>query len=785
MKMILRILYLLISPLILPVLTLAFIIYFLGETTIGLQTSVELMKRVIPGDFKVQHAQGKLFSEFTLNHITYQHANAEVSIQFFDFAWQPKQLLKNKFYIQHLYFHDAIIKLTTTANSKARDFNFDRLKFYLHHVRANQIAIYNVAFSQNNKPPIKIEEIRLMQTAAENFSFYAKSAHGNIEGNLTDEWNARWNFQISDLGSIIPASGGNLALSGTLKGPRFAPIINADILAKQLFYSGQTINSLSGKINLTLKPDTLSTLTLNLTDIKLKNYKMKNLFITATSTTTKKQRDWLTSLTVLVNKNPFLTALFTLPNTITFENLTATTLSAKLNLSPINIETFASYAPMVKNLHGKMGGAIELNGTIDKPIIYSEANLTNGNVTIPPLGITLKNIALRLKGDDLKHLNYSGHFNSAQGTAEFTGVTDLTQSGFPSTIKLDGKNLQVVNLEEYKINASPDIILTLANKILLVQGSIFIPEAKIQPKNFSTVVTMSSDVVFVGEKKPAAPALLQYLPSLQVNISLGDKIYLHYQDLEAVLKGNVTISKEPNNPATGIGELYATKGTYNAYKKILAIKEGHLIYTGNLITNPGLNIKATREMKTVQTGAISDFTTTQAYEGTQTLTLGVQVSGTLEKPQISLYSSPSLSQVDILSYLVLGIPSSQASGGNAQALLAAASALDLGGNGISHLTNITNGLKKTLGLSELNVESVQTFDPTANQNTGGVVGNTSLVVGKQLAENLSVHYSTSLNLLNPVSTFNLRYKLSKRFAIQSETSTIDTGADLLYSIERD
>jgi translocation and assembly module TamB len=111
--------------------------------------------------------------------------------------------------------------------------------------------------------------------------------------------------------------------------------------------------------------------------------------------------------------------------------------------------------------------------------------------------------------------------------------------------------------------------------------------------------------------------------------------------------------------------------------------------------------------------------------------------------------------------------------------------MDLGGSGASHLASITNGLKKTLGLSELNVESVQSFDPTANQNAGGVVGTTSLVVGKQIAKNLSVHYSTSLNLLNPVSTFNLRYKLSKRFSIQSETSTIDTGADLLYSIERD
>ncbi|MBU2826354.1 DUF490 domain-containing protein, partial [Acidithiobacillus ferrooxidans] len=49
---------------------------------------------------------------------------------------------------------------------------------------------------------------------------------------------------------------------------------------------------------------------------------------------------------------------------------------------------------------------------------------------------------------------------------------------------------------------------------------------------------------------------------------------------------------------------------------------------------------------------------------------GVQVTGTLQVPQVALYSKPSMSQTDILSYLVLGTPSSGLTSQNA--LLSAA-----------------------------------------------------------------------------------------------------------------
>ena len=83
----------------------------------------------------------------------------------------------------------------------------------------------------------------------------------------------------------------------------------------------------------------------------------------------------------------------------------------------------------------------------------------------------------------------------------------------------------------------------------------------------------------------------------------------------------------------------------------------------------------------------------------------------------------------------------------------------------------------------MSVESLQVFNPNATSSSNSVVSTTSLVIGKQLSNDLSIHYS--VGLFYPVSILNLRYQLTKNWAIQSETSTLDNGADVLYSIERD
>jgi len=445
----------------------------------------------------------------------------------------------------------------------------------------------------------------------------------------------------------------------------------------------------------------------------------------------------------------------------------------------LNGHGFAFTNGKIQHILGKLNFVFEPNAR-------SSLNLTISGIHIKNYKLEQLQTALQasfapnlLKGK----LTYSGNLKANNSILIINGNTDLTTSAFSSELSLRANQFQIINTSEYQIKASPDLKIQFNSQALNIQGKIIIPQAKIKPKDFSTTATLPDEVVFAGQPTTTANTLLSILPNLQIQVSLGDNVFLHYHDFKSHLRGKISITKTGNNPETAIGELYTVDGTYKAYGKELTIQNGRLIYIGGLLTNPGLNIKATSEIQTAAAASLTSFSsTTTAYEGSITQMVGVQILGTLDNPIITLIATPTLSQEDILSYLMFG-KSSQIVQSSGSSILGALSSVYMGNQGTSILDKSKQSLQSTLGLSELNVESVQSFDPNANSGAGGVSSNTSVVLGKKLAPNLYVH--TSIGIFNQEPTINLRYLLSKHWSVQTEQSTIDTGGDVLYSIERD
>ncbi len=152
--------------------------------------------------------------------------------------------------------------------------------------------------------------------------------------------------------------------------------------------------------------------------------------------------------------------------------------------------------------------------------------------------------------------------------------------------------------------------------------------------------------------------------------------------------------------------------------------------------------------------------------------MGINVSKSLLKPHIAFYSKPSgLSQTDILSYLVTGQAASQLSQSQGQLLFQAASSL--GGEG-GTISKLKADLEHRLGI-QVSVASDQYYNPS----TQSVTQNTSLVLGKYLTPKLYVNYS--IGVLEPINTLRMNYSLGRGWNAQTETNTIASGADLLYS----
>jgi autotransporter translocation and assembly factor TamB len=91
---------------------------------------------------------------------------------------------------------------------------------------------------------------------------------------------------------------------------------------------------------------------------------------------------------------------------------------------------------------------------------------------------------------------------------------------------------------------------------------------------------------------------------------------------------------EPEALPWGRGELRVVDGTFGAFGQRLEIETGRLIYTGGPLENPGLEIRAVRRVDQVTAGAL--------------------VRGTLQEPEITLYSDPPMPSAEVLSYLTLG-----------------------------------------------------------------------------------------------------------------------------------
>jgi autotransporter translocation and assembly factor TamB len=611
-------------------------------------------------------------------------------------------------------------------------------------------------------------------------------AHISFNGAVTDVWNINWNIQLPDLAQVVPQSQGSFTSQGALRGPRATPSLTADFQATEIALAQQKIKRLDGKINFSTKPEVPFALLLNGYGIKIQKHNLAKIDLGITGQTRHTGQQWITALAVAIAQTPYIQAQFSVPDTINSSNYSTVPLLGQIGIHFPDLAMLQSYLPMVNHLRGTLLGKLSVSGTLKKPDFNGELTLNNATVGIPKLGIDFKNITLRFVADKTKQASYKGSFQLGDGSGQLQGSTNFNSPDYATELKLHGTNLLIVNLIDYKIHANPDLNLHFYQFKVAIDGNLAIPDAKITPKDFRQTVTLPEEIVFIGgnSAKPAAVSAstaLAAMPNMQIAVQLQNHILLRYQDLKTTLGGALTIHAGPNSPATAVGSLFTIGGTYHAYGQQLTIQVGRLTYTGGLLTNPGLNIKASREISTPNTMANSATSLTQTYVGSGTLTAGIQISGTLNKPSITLYSVPAgLSQDDILSYLVLGIPRSQASIKDSLAILNATSAVGLGGNGASQLASITKKLQNGLGLTEMNVQSVQTFDP----NAGSTVGTTSLVLGKALSKKLYVHYSVSLFSSTPVSVFNLRYKFNKHWSVQTETSTIDNGADLLYTIEQ-
>ena len=425
---------------------------------------------------------------------------------------------------------------------------------------------------------------------------------------------------------------------------------------------------------------------------------------------------------------------------------------------------------------GRVDANLTVGGAFDAPNINGRLKLTNGKITIPTYGVTMKNVYVDVKSIGSK-FNYLVSAKSGGQALTAKGSTDLLADGLPTELSLTGDRVLIINTPQYQIYASPNLHLKSKDKKLNITGSLTIPAAQIKPHTFKNAVSLPhSDIEFIGDRDKLYQRTWNI--SSDTSVILGDNVMLDTSGLTGRVAGQLKIFNKNNQPLFGTGRISLHDAKFSAYSINLTIQNGSgIYYHNNLLSNPNLDLVAYREIK------INNPNSIMAYD-TDKILAGIKITGTFHNPQILLYSEPAiLSQADTMSYLLTG----SAGGipiGSIPDILNAISDVPIGKSTLGN-AGLVSHVKGALGLSEFGFESDTALAPSGTP----IARSSSFVIGKYLTQNLYLRYSLryAIGSTSAIPIIQVRYYLSKNWAIQSETSTSDDGVDgidILYTIEK-
>lgn len=397
--------------------------------------------------------------------------------------------------------------------------------------------------------------------------------------------------------------------------------------------------------------------------------------------------------------------------------------------------------------YGTLTSDLSVSGMLTEPQFTGNFSLSGG-VGLLSQGILLENpeIILRANGNGMQ---LNARTESGEGFVQIDGRMGYGILGKFGRVQITGRNFLAVNQPEYSFVVNPDISFQFNEQSGSLTGQIDVVSGIIEPNQFTDILSASDDVIFVekGERE-----FFDWLFSMDVQLNLGDNVSIEGFGFDGDIGGNLDVKKEPGELLSGRGILELRSGKFSIYNRSLDITRGNIIFSGGPIDNPGVDVRAEKSMSDHQS-------LSEGY------TVGVDISGLVQDLQFRLFSSPPMSETEILSYMIFGHSLAGTNAGEESILASTAEKLGLEGGAL---------LFGKLG-NLLLVDDIH-FEGSVDKE------NVSLVVGKHLTKDIYVGYN--VNMYSSLGQFWVRYDLGKGFSVQTFSSAQSSGADLLYSFEK-
>jgi len=418
-------------------------------------------------------------------------------------------------------------------------------------------------------------------------------------------------------------------------------------------------------------------------------------------------------------------------------------LAGRLSADLPSLRIINAAAPQLGLNRGALKVELSVAGRRAAPRFEGQATIEGASMTIQPLGMVIRDLTLRVTSEDARRLELTARAMAGDGPLQADGFIEWpVAGGWRGELALRGEQARLVSLPRALIEGSPDLRVRVDESGGTVEGRIKVPRAELTPDAGRPSVTLSDDFVVLGDDPgPAAANPMDW--HARVRIELGNDVRFKGYGLSARLTGSLELDAPPRQPARASGQVDIEDGRYELYGRGFDIKRGRVIYAGGPLDSPGIDLQVERRAGEV--------------------TVSLAVSGPLREPELTLSSTPAMSETDRMSYLLLGRPAAQASEAEAGLLLRAAASLVPGGP-----RGVPAYIQSTLKLDTLEVHS----DSADSEGA-------ALVLGKYLSPRLYLSYVAGLQ--TAVDVFRVRYDLARHWLLQAQSSAQGSGGDILFT----
>lgn len=423
------------------------------------------------------------------------------------------------------------------------------------------------------------------------------------------------------------------------------------------------------------------------------------------------------------------------------------TVDGALKFVAVDATLVNSFLSPGESAEGQWFGNLRFAGTLEEPLIYGRTGLFNAKLdsTKLPFEMLPSDIKLTFNGNSS---TLEGHLKTPQGEVALNGSADWRTIGEGKAIvTTKGSNLRVTLPPDIEFDLTTDVTCEASSDLIKLDGAISIPWAKVSVSKLpASAVDVSDDVVRLDRPRAKKKAAGKPIPiESNLRIHIGDDVRVEAMGLKARLTGNLNVIQD--NGTLGLtGQISVPTGSFKAYGQDLLVRRGEFHFVG-AVANPLLDLEAIRN---------PDRTADD-------VTAGIRVTGSVDSPQVAVFTDPAKSETEALSYLIRG-EGLDPSGDSDNTMITSA----LINLGLSQGSHVFESLGDAVGISGLGFE------------TEGVGDSSQLVVSGYVLPGLKVKYG--VGIFDSLATLTLRYRVIPRLYVEA-VSGVDQALDLLYSFE--